>query len=124
MLDGRLGPPDDWTSSWSFRLPSTVKTRRLALLLMVLSTGCFLVRRESNTSTPPAGGPARTPPTDPEIVAILLAANNTDISYARLAPSRAQSEAVKGFAARMLSAHTAVNNQITELASTLHLSPE
>ena len=54
-------------------------------------------------------------PLDPNIAAIVLAANNTDISYARLAPSRAQSPAVKEFAAQMLTDHTGVNRLVSDL---------
>src|SRR5687767_2839014 len=51
---------------------------------------------------------------DPNIAAMVLALNNTDISYARLAlarlsadaPSRAQRDDVKKFAERMLTDHT------------------
>jgi putative membrane protein len=62
--------------------------------------------------------------TDANIAAILLAANNTDISYARLAPSRAQSQAVKDFAERMLTDHTNVNQAVTDLLGRIDLNPE
>ncbi|MEO8624836.1 MAG: hypothetical protein ABI625_27380, partial [bacterium] len=39
--------------------------------------------------------------TEANIVAIILAANATDLSYARLVPARARSTEVKGFAQRM-----------------------
>lgn len=66
----------------------------------------------------------RSGPSDANIVAIVLAANNTDISYAKLAPARAQSPAIKDFAARMLADHTAVNAAMTELINRINLNPE
>jgi putative membrane protein len=63
-------------------------------------------------------------PSDADIAAIFLAANNTDVSYARLAPSRAQSAAVKQFAERMLADHTALNKSMDDLLATLQLTPE
>src|SRR6478752_7391960 len=63
-------------------------------------------------------------PSDANIAAILLAANNTDISYARLAPNRAQSPAIKDFAARMLTDHNAVNAMVNELLGRINLTPE
>ena len=68
--------------------------------------------------------PAPSGPTDANIAAILLAANNTDISYARLAPSRAQSQAVKDFAQRMLTDHTGVLQLVNDLLSKIELTPE
>lgn len=63
----------------------------------------------------------RSVPSDGNITAILLAANNTDISYARLARSRAQSPAVKDFAQRMITDHAAVNELLNGLLSTTEL---
>ena len=63
-------------------------------------------------------------PSDANIAAILLAANNTDISYAKLVPNRAQSPAIKDFAARMLTDHNAVNAMVNELLGRINLTPE
>jgi len=70
--------------------------------------------------------PPRAPnaPTDANIAAILLAENNTDISYARLAPSRAQSAPVKEFAAQMLADHNGVNRLVNDLLVRIKLDPE
>jgi putative membrane protein len=75
-------------------------------------------------SAAPSGPRATADLTDANIAAILLAANNTDISYARLAPSRAQSQAVKDFAERMLTDHTNVNQAVTDLLGRIDLNPE
>src|SRR5689334_18461193 len=56
---------------------------------------------------------------DANIAAMVLASNNTDISYARLVPSRAQRVDVKKFAERMLTDHTGVNTLVTNLLTKL-----
>jgi putative membrane protein len=55
---------------------------------------------------------------------MMLALNNTDISYARLAPTRAQHEDVKTFAERMITDHVGVNGLITDLFNKLGLAAE
>jgi putative membrane protein len=60
---------------------------------------------------------------DANIAAMLLASNNTDISYARLVPTRADRQDVKQFAARMLTDHTGVNALVNELLAKLDLTP-
>ena len=61
---------------------------------------------------------------DANIAAMVLASNNTDISYARLVPSRAQRADIKEFAQRMLTDHTAVNGLLNDLLAKLDLTPE
>lgn len=77
---------------------------------------------------PPAVVPAPPPPrgsiSDANIAAMLLASNNTDLSYARLVPSRAQRADVKEFAQRMLTDHSGVNALVTDLVKKLDLAPE
>ena len=55
---------------------------------------------------------------------MVLASNNTDISYARLVPPRAQRDDVKKFAERMLTDHTGVNALVTQLLAKLDLAPQ
>jgi len=57
------------------------------------------------------------------LAAMLLASNNTDISYARLVPSRAQRADVRKFAERMLTDHNGVNALMTDLLRKLDLAP-
>ncbi len=64
------------------------------------------------------------PPNDAEIAAILLAANNTDISYAKLVPNRSQNPGVRDFATRMLTDHNAVNTAVNNLLDAIRLDPE
>jgi putative membrane protein len=81
---------------------------------MVVVAGCASLHR----SATPRG------PTDANIAAMLLAANNTDISYAELAPTRADRSDVKEFAQRMLTDHTGVNQAINTLLAQINLTPE
>jgi putative membrane protein len=52
---------------------------------------------------------------DRTISAMLLASNNTDISYARMVPPRSQRDDVRRYAQRMLTDHNGINALITEL---------
>lgn len=61
---------------------------------------------------------------DANIAAMVLASNNTDISYARLVPARAERTDIKEFAQRMLTDHIGVNGLVTELLAKLDVTPE
>lgn len=52
---------------------------------------------------------------DAAVIAIMLAYNNADISYARLASGRAQSGHVKAYAVRMLTDNASVNQKAMDL---------
>jgi putative membrane protein len=74
-------------------------------------------------STPAARG--QTPgPTDPQIAAIVVTANQVDIDAGKLAKARAQSKEVRDFGQRMITDHSGVNNAATELVQKLHVTPE
>ena len=62
---------------------------------------------------------------DPNIAAMVLALNNTDLSYARvaLAPSHADRPDVREFATRMLTDHTGVNGLVNDLLAKLDVQP-
>jgi putative membrane protein len=53
---------------------------------------------------------------DGNIVAIILAANNTDLSYARLVSGRARSADVKSLAQRLTTDHTTLNTRVNDIA--------
>ena len=91
----------------------------MAAAVIGLTAGCSRFRAAANA-------PDKTPdgPTDGNIAAMLLAANNTDISYAKLAPARAASPAIKDFATRMITDHSAVNTAVTELIARTSIKPE
>ena len=73
----------------------------------------------SATTPPPAGGL-----TDPQIAAIVVAANQVDIDAGNLALKKTKSEDVKKFAQQMVTDHTAVNKAAVDLVTKLNVTPE
>ncbi|MGE3775109.1 MAG: DUF4142 domain-containing protein [Gammaproteobacteria bacterium] len=63
-------------------------------------------------------------PTDPQIAAIVVTANQVDIDAGKLARSKAQSKAVAAFAERMIVDHEGVNKAASSLVARLQLTPE
>ena len=63
-------------------------------------------------------------PSDPQIAAIVVTANQVDIDAGKLALSKSHSKDVKEFAQRMITDHTGVNKSATELVTKLHVTPE
>lgn len=72
----------------------------------------------------PAGALVASAPTDPQIAAIVLAANSVDSTAGMLAIKKAHDPRVKAFAERMVTDHSAVNRQAVALARKLGLKPE
>ncbi|HEX7315061.1 MAG TPA: DUF4142 domain-containing protein [Pyrinomonadaceae bacterium] len=62
--------------------------------------------------------------TDPQIAAIVVAANTVDIEAGKLAQSKTRNEKVKQFADTMVTDHTAVNKSAVELVTRLGVTPE
>lgn len=71
-----------------------------------------------------AGAWAQSGPTDPQIAAIVVTANQVDIDAGKLAKSKASSKEVKAFAQQMITDHTGVNKQATALVTRLKVKPE
>ena len=65
-----------------------------------------------------------TPPTDAQIAAIVVAANQVDIDAGKLAVSKASDKAVKDFGQLMVTDHTSVNKAATDLVKKLKVKPE
>jgi len=63
-------------------------------------------------------------PTDPQIAAIVVTANQVDVDAGNLALKHAQSKEVKDFAQLMVTDHSGVNKSATELVQRLHVTPE
>jgi putative membrane protein len=63
-------------------------------------------------------------PTDAQIAAIVVTANQVDIDAGNLAKSKASASDVKDFAQLMVTDHTAVNKSASDLVSRLHVTPE
>lgn len=62
-------------------------------------------------------------PTDPQIAAIVVTANQVDIDAGTLAKSKAQAAPVREFAQLMITDHTGVNKAATDLVQQLHVTP-
>lgn len=62
-------------------------------------------------------------PSDAQIAAIVVTANQVDIDAGTLAKSKAQSPQVREFAQLMITDHTGVNKAATELVERLHVTP-
>jgi len=62
-------------------------------------------------------------PSDAEIAGIVVTANTVDIEAGKWMESKSHNKEVKDFATRMVTDHSAVNKQASELAAKLHLQP-
>jgi len=63
-------------------------------------------------------------PTDPQIAAIVVTANQVDVDAGKLAQQRGHSGEVRKFAKQMVTDHTAVNKQAGALVQKLKVKPE
>lgn len=64
------------------------------------------------------------PPTDPQIAAIVVTANQVDIDAGKLAKAKSHNKEVKAFAQRMITDHAGVNKSATALVHKLKVTPE
>jgi putative membrane protein len=62
--------------------------------------------------------------TDANIGAIVLAANQIDIDYGKIALNKSKNREVRAFAERMIADHGAVQKSVIDLATKLKLTPE
>ena len=63
-------------------------------------------------------------PNDAQIAAIVVTANQVDIDAGKLAESHGSSAEVKSFGKQMVTDHTGVNKQATELVTKLNVTPQ
>jgi putative membrane protein len=92
-------------------------TRRvLAAIALLGVAACAAMHREDRPE----------PPTDGNVIAMFLAANNTDISYAQvaMAPGRTTTAPVLGFAHRMLDDHTGLAQAARDLIAKTNIDAE
>ena len=61
---------------------------------------------------------------DAQIASIVVTANQVDIDAGKLASTKAQSAEVKAFGKQMVTDHSGVNKQATELVTKLKVTPE
>lgn len=91
-------------------------------LLIVAAMSCASRQSEDTTAaTPPQAAPV---PSDANIAAIVVAANNADIENGKQAVAKSQNAEVKAFGQQMITDHTAVNDRAVALATRLGLTPE
>jgi putative membrane protein len=109
--------------------------KRTAMFLAVVVTVSACKKDEASdtmamdtmaTTTMPAADTAPAAPAlnDAQIAAIVVAANSADVKVGEQAKTMATNQQVKDFAQRMITDHTAVNKQATDLATKLSLTPE
>jgi len=63
-------------------------------------------------------------PTDPQIAAIVVTANQVDIDAGKLAKDKSKSKTVRDFAQLMITDHSGVNKSATDLVTRLKVKPE
>jgi len=63
-------------------------------------------------------------PSDPQIAHIVVTANQVDIDAGKLAEKKSSSADVRKFGKQMVTDHTAVNKQATDLVKKLKVTPE
>jgi putative membrane protein len=93
--------------------------RKPAGLALALTLGLSLA-----LSLAPAARAQGTAPSDAQIAAIVVTANQVDIDAGKLAEGKGRSKEVKDFARQMVTDHTSVNKSATDLAGKLKLTPE
>jgi putative membrane protein len=62
-------------------------------------------------------------PTDPQIVGIVVAANQIDIDHAKIALKKSKNKEVKDFAQQMITDHSAVQKSVFDLGAKLKVTP-
>ncbi len=71
-----------------------------------------------------AGNASAQSPSDAQIAAIVVAANQVDIDAGKLAESKGSNAEVKAFGKQMVTDHSGVNQQATALVTKLKVTPE
>jgi len=84
--------------------------------VVVLAGALALVVVSAQAGNPPA-------PDDAQIAAIVVTANQVDIDAGKLAADKSSSKEVRAFAQQMVTDHTAVNGQATQLVTRLEVTP-
>ncbi|MGQ0563339.1 MAG: DUF4142 domain-containing protein [Gemmatimonadota bacterium] len=101
--------------------------RSLLVPAILLSFACARTEDAGETEvqdTAAAAQPAAAPgPSDAEIAHIVVTANSADSAAGELARSKAGNAQVRSFGERMVTDHTAVNEQAAQLAQRLNLTP-
>ena len=88
--------------------------------LWVAATMIFAVALHPAKANAQGGGA----PSDPQIVGIVVAADQIDIDYAKLAMSKTKNKQVRDFAQQMITDHSTVSQSVFGLAAKLSVTPE
>lgn len=88
--------------------------------MSLMGSSLFFVPMAMAETTPAAAAG----PTDPQIAAIVVAANQVDIDAAKVAKSHTKNKEVKEFAETMMRDHESVNKQAKALVTKLKVKPE
>ena len=104
------------------RLISIVST--LAIAAVSIAAARFTTYEAAATNIVMSEPATTSPVTDPQIAAIVVAANTVDIKAGELAQSKTTNPKIKQFADTMVRDHTAVNKAAVELVTKLGVTPE
>jgi putative membrane protein len=75
------------------------------------------------TFHPTAQAQAAAAPSDPQIVGIVVTANQIDIDHGKLALSKSKNQEVRDFAQQMVTDHSAVQKSVFDLGAKLKVTP-
>jgi putative membrane protein len=107
----------------STRIAKRRKGDRMLRKLLIMASGSVLLLGVAQAQAP-AGAADKGGPTDPQIAAIVVAANQADIDAAKVAKSHTKNKDVKAFADTMIRDHESVNKQAKALVKKLKVKPE
>jgi len=97
---------------------SKISRQRRLIPLLVMATVVLAVMHPARAEAQEGA------PSDPQIVGIVVAADNIDIDYGKLATSKTKDKQVRDFAQQMIADHSSVQKSVNELAAKLNVSPE
>lgn len=96
----------------------------LAIAAVSIAVATFTTYEAAATNIVMSEPATTSPVTDPQIAAIVVAANTVDIKAGELAQSKTTNPKIKQFADTMVRDHTAVNKAAVELVTKLGVTPE
>ena len=96
----------------------------LAIAAVSIAAATFTTYEAEATNIVKSRPATTSPVTDPQIAAIVVAANTVDIKAGELAQSKTTNPKIKQFADTMVRDHTAVNKAAVELVTKLGVTPE
>lgn len=106
-------------------MKNTVLRLTAAAAALGLAAGLYAAPTHARVnSAPPAAGSPSAAVTDPQIAAIVVAANAVDIEAGKLALTKTRNRKVRAFAEEMIRDHTAVNKAASDLVAKLGVTPE